>query len=129
MIKSNNSVGDDWPSQCRTAVNYWAGFAYTAVRREHVLKSFSYLRQPATYDIGQILDRFESTLHRTRGRTPILNAPQTVLELLVDLTFILHAISIELHRELADLNHSTAEIESQFRKPGHSDLRQFRRYR
>jgi hypothetical protein len=95
-------LGDDWPSAFRNAINYRSGFAYTAVRRENVLKSFNYLRAPSTYDIAEVLDRFERTLLSVKSSDRILLLPQVVLELLVDLTFIIHALATELHAELVD---------------------------
>jgi hypothetical protein len=102
VARSAKTLGEDWPSAFRNAINYRSGFAYTAVRRVNVLKSFGYLKQPSTYDMTEILDRFERSVVVVKTSASILLAPQVVLELLVDLTFILHAIANELHRELVD---------------------------
>jgi hypothetical protein len=95
-------MGNDWPSAFRNAINYRSGFAYTAVRRRSVLKSFSYLRQPSTYDMTDLLARFEKNVLIAKNRDWISKAPQVVLEVLVDLTFIMHALATELHAELID---------------------------
>jgi hypothetical protein len=102
LVRSANQLGDDWPSEFRNVINYHTGFAYTAVRREQVLKSLRYLRQPRTYELEAVLERFERSLTQTRTRAAILAAPQVIMELLVDLTFIVHALATELHGELID---------------------------
>jgi hypothetical protein len=102
MSRSARQLGEDWPSAFRNAINYRPGFAYTAVRRTNVLQSLNYLRKPSTYEVAEVLDRFESNLALARGRTPILSSTQAVLELLIDLTFLIHAITTELHSELLE---------------------------
>jgi hypothetical protein len=102
VSRSSQQLGDFWPSEFRNAINYHSGFAYTAVRRETVLKSFGYLRSPNTYELEHILLRFERGLLAAKSSDPIHKTPQTVLELLVDLTFIIHALATELHSELVE---------------------------
>jgi hypothetical protein len=102
LATSAKHLGNDWPSAFRNAVNYRAGFAYTAVRKERVLKSLGYLKKPYSYAIIDVIDRFENNVVSTRTPAAIHKSPQTVLELLVDFTFILHAVTTELHRELIE---------------------------
>jgi hypothetical protein len=102
IVRSSQRLGNDWPSAFRNAINYRSGFAYAAVRRTPVLKSLGYLKEPATYDMPKVLDRFETAVARVRTTASISQEPQKVLELLVDLTFIIHAIAKELHAELLD---------------------------
>lgn len=94
--------GPDWPSTFRNIVNYQTGFAYSGVRREQVLQSFSYLRSPHSYGFNELLDRFESNLARVRSPTALSREPQTITKLLVDYTFLLYALAIELHSELLE---------------------------
>ncbi len=102
LARSAQHLGDDWPSAFRNAINYRVGFAYTAVRRLRVLKSLGYLKKPGMYDIASLLERFEKSLVAVRSPSSIFDAPQVVLELLVDFTFIIHAIATDLHQELLD---------------------------
>jgi hypothetical protein len=100
IVRSAKFLGDDWPTAFRNIVNYRPGFAYTAVRRQPVLKSLGYLKTPVTYDFETLLDRFETNLSTLRIPGAFCHNPQAVMELLVDLTFIIHAIVTELHCDL-----------------------------
>lgn len=102
LVRSAQHLGNDWPSAFRNAVNYRSGFAYTAVRRKQVLKSFGYLRGSQHHDIKEIVERFEKSVVQTRTPASISLKPQIVMELLVDLTFMIHALATELHHELID---------------------------
>lgn len=102
ISRSASRLGEDWPSAFRNAINYKSGFAYSAIRRETVLKPLSYLRNPSTYEVAEVLDRFERNLNSVRTTNPITTTPQAVLEMLVDLTFIIHGLTTELHRELIE---------------------------
>jgi hypothetical protein len=76
--------------------------SHSAVRKDVVLKTFGYLKSPPTYDIPSLLTRFEKGVVSIRTPAAIRLAPQVVLELLVDLTFLMHALATELHGELID---------------------------
>jgi hypothetical protein len=99
LVRSANKLGEDWPSAFRNLVNYRTGFAYTAGRNIVILKSLSYLRQPTSYDTADLINRFEDGVVRVKST---IDTPQEVLELLVDLTLIIHALVTELHSELLD---------------------------
>lgn len=101
IVRSAKNLGHDWPSAFRNAVNYVPGFAYTAVRGRQVLKSLRYLRKPETYEIGQVLERFEDRLTTVTKPEAIARSPQAVFELLLDFSFIIHALATELHSDLA----------------------------
>ena len=105
IVRTSQVLGEDWPSAFRNMVNYRTGFAYTAVRRKAVLKSFSFLREPCSYNTVELIERFERCLLTAPTSKAIQNTPQIVLELLIDLTFLMHAIATELHRELIDRHH------------------------
>jgi hypothetical protein len=102
IVRSARHLGDCWPSDFRNAVNYRPGFAYAEIRRTTVLKALAYLKQPPTYDFATVLARLETAVVENRGPSAIDLNPQGVLELLVNLAFLLHAITHELHRELVD---------------------------
>lgn len=119
LSRSAQKLGTDWPSATRNAINYRPGFAYTAVRRERVLESFAYLKTPRTYDLAQILERFEKNVLVARGPETISAAPQVALGLLVDLAFVLHGLVSELHVELIDRH----KIDRRWRMRRHAFLR------
>ena len=102
LARSAKNLGDDWPSAFRTAINYRPGFAYTAVRKKAVLKPLTYLRTPNSYDMAELLTRFERGISSVRTASAIQDDPQAVMQVLVDLTFILHALVSELHSELVE---------------------------
>jgi hypothetical protein len=102
IARTAQNLGDDWPIVFRNAVNYRPGFAYTAVRRDYLLKSLSYLKSPATYDVEELIGRFERAVVQARNPAVLTNSPQLILEILVDMTFLIHAVVSELLRELVD---------------------------
>jgi hypothetical protein len=105
LVRSSELLGRDWPSAFRNAVNYKPAFAYSAVRRDRVLKSLNYLRAPLTYDCSLLLDGFENRLATTRSTSAIVREPQAVAELLVYYTFILHALTDALYWEVVERHH------------------------
>jgi hypothetical protein len=52
-----------------------------------------------------LLDRFEAKLAITRSVSAITDEPQAMAELLVNYTFLLHALTDALYRELLDRHH------------------------
>jgi len=102
IANSATKLGSDWPSAFRNAINYRPGFAYCAVRRATVLRSFTYLQEPFSHNFLDILGRFEHSLDDVRDSDSIIRKPQKVSELLVDLTFILHSLVHELYEELIE---------------------------
>lgn len=102
LDRSARILGTSWPSAFRNVINYHPGFAYTAVRRVQVLKSFSYLRKPDTYDFLEVVDRFETAVVKVKSPASLFSHPQIVLEMLVDLTFLLLGLATDLHAELLD---------------------------
>jgi len=102
--RSSFILGFDWPSALRNFVNYRPGFAYNTVRRVQTLDSFRYLRHETSGDIQNVIDRFESNIATVRSPDDILNKPKIVIKLLVDLTFLIYALTTELHFELLERN-------------------------
>lgn len=102
LVRASQLLGQDWPSAFRNAVNYRPAFAYSAVRRMRVLKSFTHLRTPPTYDCTSILNSFEANLAPLRNAGSIASEPQAVAELLIHYTFLMHALADALYWELLD---------------------------
>lgn len=102
IVRASRLLGPNWQSGFRNQVNYRPAFAYSAVRRDRVLTSLTYLRSPLTYDCTLLLDRLESRLSAIHGISAITNQPQVVAELLVHYTFLLHAVTDALYFELLD---------------------------
>jgi hypothetical protein len=105
LVRCSQVLGNDWPSAFRNEVNYRPGFAYSAVRRDRVLKSFAYLRAPLTYDCPLLLAHLEANLAKVHRVTAITAEPQAVAEILVHYTFILHALTDALYWEVLDRHH------------------------
>lgn len=103
LALSAKTLGKDWPSALRNSVNYRPGLAYDAVRRSPILGSFSHLRPPVPYAIDHLIDRFETTVVGLTSNT-IQSQLEFAGKALIDLTFLLHKIAIDLHRELIDRN-------------------------
>lgn len=104
IARAARKLGPEWPSAFRNVVNYHVGFAYTSVRKLRILGTFGYLRTPQNYHIEDLVARFERSLLSVQSRDAMLLSPQTVCNLLVDYTFILHSIATELHIELISRN-------------------------
>jgi hypothetical protein len=97
-------LGTYWPSELRNAVNYRPGFAYDAVRKIRTLDGFAYLKNPSHFLIERIIDRMESNIATVSKPISIIQNPRTVSRILVDMTFLLHAITTGLHKELIERN-------------------------
>lgn len=104
LLTAGNRLGPDWPSSFRNIVNYRPGFAYTAVQRVRVLDAFSSFRTKTGNEVARVIERFEDNLLRLDKQDGIRRSPAVVAFLLADLTFLLHAVTRELHHELIDRN-------------------------
>jgi hypothetical protein len=102
FARSGHNLGIAWPSAFRNAVNYRTGFAYTAVRRISTLGTVKYLKKPTSYEFSEMLGRFENRLVSVISPNAIQYAPKSVLALLIEFTFLIHALASELHCELVD---------------------------
>jgi hypothetical protein len=102
LARSADTLGTDWPSALRNAVNYKPGFAYDIVRGKRILGQFSYLASDETISYNDLISRFEQTLVILTGQSNVLNEPKSVSRLLVDLTFLLHTLTNSLHAEIID---------------------------
>lgn len=107
FVKCSTTLGKDWPSQFRNAVNYRTGFGYTAVRHVNSLDSFSYLRRPSGSDVAEIIPRFESNVLHCIS---VDEDPIVMCRLLADLAFLLNAMAIRLLDELIERNQFDARI-------------------
>jgi len=100
LNRSYQILGTSWPSAFRNRVNYLPGFAYSAVRRDRVLTSLRYLRDPLTYDCALLIDKLEASVTRVGRPSAMVDQPQAVAELLVHHTFALHALTDALYWEV-----------------------------
>lgn len=95
-------LGEDWPSAFRNAVNYSAGYAYSAVEGTSRLGTMRQLRDPGS--VENVVFRFESSLGSLpRSPAPtLLGRSNSICNLLSDLVVLLHAFALTLHEDLVD---------------------------
>ncbi len=92
----------EWPSTIRNAVNYQPGYGYVSVRQFAPFEVASYVRKPRQYGISEAVEKFENQLAAASMAEGADGRPAA--RMLLMLSILLHAISIEAHRDLIDRN-------------------------
>jgi hypothetical protein len=95
-------LGPEWPSKLRNSVNYRPGFAYSAVRRQHVLDSFRFIDVSDAKTVESVVDRLESNVAALPRGATVDSAPNLCARLLADTTFLLNALARSLHAEVVE---------------------------
>lgn len=99
MLRASHTLGPDWPSALRNAVNYRPGFAYGAIRGVKVIDAYTYLRVPDSYNYGELVDRFDRRAGSV-ARQSLLSEPHEIAKLLADYAFLMHTLAEALHEDL-----------------------------
>jgi hypothetical protein len=102
IVRTGRHLKHDWPSTIRNLVNYRPGFGYDFIRRVGAIGSFTFIRTDDAEDVERIVNRFENSAAGASAGNAMEQAPRTVVQLLVDLAFLVHVAATDLYQEIAE---------------------------
>lgn len=102
MLLSANALGDAWPSELRNILNYAPGAGYGAVRHHTPSAVYGSIALDPASSTDEVIDRFEANSSSLNSGAPLGEQISTATRVLVDLSFILDMLLVNLLREVSE---------------------------